>query len=217
MYAATCGGISCLVITVIVRRQTTLITKRLSKTFPECFILKLLLIGLAEIKVCNLDGKSVSVVSVESYPCDDDDDHDDGAHHGNDHDTDGRLAGHVVDGDWDHLDVTRHVVIDDDQEVVGVAVLEVPEDGELTGGFHNSRVVTGLVASDVVALGFPGPAVEPGGRARAVDVEVEQHPVLQHLLAGDAHVADGLFGSDFLLEDGHLHLVVRPTVLIPQL
>ena len=159
----TCGGISFLAIIVPEVRQRALITKRLSETFPECFILELLLIRLTEIKVCNLDGKSVPVVSVERHASDDDDDHNDGAHHGNYHDTDGRLTGHVVDGDWDDLNVTGDVVIDDDQEVVGVAMLEVPQDGELTGGFHDSWLLTRLIASDVVSLGFPGPAVQPGG------------------------------------------------------
>ena len=213
----TCGGISCLAILVVEVRQTALITKRLSETLPECFILKLLLVRLTEIKVRHLDGKSVPVVSMEGHASDDDDDHNDGAHHGNYHDTHGRLTGHVVDGDWDDLNVTGDVVIDDDQEVVGVAMLEVPQDGELTGGFHDSWLITGLVASDVVPLGSPGPAVEPGGRAGAVDVEVEQHPVFQHLVAGHTHVADGLFGSDFFLEDCHLDLVIGPTVLIPEL
>ena len=162
MYAETCGGISCSTCIVIVISQTALITERLSETFPECFILKLLLIRLPEIKVRHLDGEPVPVVGVESHPSHDDDDHDDGAHHGNDHDTHGRLAGHVVDGDWDHLDVTRNVVINDDQEVVGVAMLEVPQDGELAGVFHNCRILAGLIPRDVVPLGFPHPAVEPG-------------------------------------------------------
>ena len=156
-------------------------------------------------------------MSVERHPRDDDDDHDDGAHHGDDDDTHGRLAGHVVDGDWDHLNETGHVVIDDHQEVVGVAMLEVPQDRELTSGLHDSWVLTGLVPRDVVPLGFPHPAIEPGRRARAVDVEVHQHAVFEHLVPGHAHVPDGLFGSDFFLEDCHLHLVIGTTVLISEL
>ena len=41
--------------------------------------------------------------------------------------------------------------------------------------------------------------------------------MFQHLVAVHAHIADWLFGNDFLLEDGHLDLVIGPAVLIPEL
>ena len=117
------------------REQKTLITKRLSETLPECFILELL-VCLTEIKIRHLHSQSVPVVGPRGHSCDDDDHHDDGAHHRNDDDADWRLTGHVVNGDGDDLNMTGDVVSDDDQDVVGVALLEVPKDGKLAGRFH---------------------------------------------------------------------------------
>ena len=90
-----------------------LITKRLSQTLPECFILELL-VRLTEVKVRNLHRQPVPVVGPGGHSRDDDDHHKDGAHHGNDDDADRGLTGHVVYGDGNDLNVTGDVVSDDD-------------------------------------------------------------------------------------------------------
>ena len=95
-------------------------------------------------------------MSSSSDACDDDDHHNDGAHDWNDHDTDGRLTGHVVYGDGDDFNVTGDVVSDDDQDVVRVALLEVPQDRKLAGRLHQRRVVALLVSGDVVSLSLHG-------------------------------------------------------------
>ena len=78
----------------------------------------------------------VPVVGAEGDAGDDDDNHEDAGDDGDDHDADGALAGHVVHGDGDHLDVTGHLVSDHHQEVVRVTVPEIPDDWELALGFE---------------------------------------------------------------------------------
>ena len=155
-------------------------------------------------------------MSPRGHPCDDDDHYNYGAHDWNYHDADRRLTGHIIDGDGDDLDMTGDIVSDDNKDVVGVAVLEVPEDWELAGIFHERRFITFFVPRDVVSLVHPHPAVEPGGRARAVDVEVEQLPVLQQLVPCHGHVANGLLGDYIFTEDRHFDLVIGWPVVLPQ-
>ena len=87
-------------------------------------------------------------MGAEGDPGDDDDHHEDAGDDGDDHDADGALAGHVVHGDGDDLDVTGHLVCYHHQEVVGVTFPEIPDDGELALSLEEARRigrVTGLV------------------------------------------------------------------------
>ena len=128
--------------------RITLVTEGLSQPLPEWLVLQLLLVSLAEVKVRHLDRESVPVVGAEGDTGDDDDNHEDAGDDGDDHDADGALAGHVVHGDGDDLDVTGHLVGDHHQEVVSVTLPEIPDDGELALSLEEARRigrVTGLV------------------------------------------------------------------------
>ena len=103
--------------------------------------MQLLLVRLAEVKVRHLDGESVPVVGTEGDPGDDDDHYEDAADDGDDHDADGALAGHIVHGDGDDLDMAGDFISDHHQEVVGVTVPEIPDDGELTLSLEQARGV----------------------------------------------------------------------------
>ena len=124
------------------------VTEGLPQPLPEGLVLELLLVCLAEVKVCHLDSEPVPVVSGERDPCDDDDHYEDAADDGDDHDADGALAGHTVHCDGDDLDMLGHLVGDDHEDVVGVTVAVIPDVGELTFSLEEARgisAVTGLV------------------------------------------------------------------------
>ena len=88
----------------------------------------------------------VPVVSVQGDAGDDDDNHDHAADHGDDDDAERGLARHVVHGHRHHLDVAGHLVVDDDEDVVGVAVAQVPDDRELALALQQGRLLTRLIA-----------------------------------------------------------------------
>ena len=88
----------------------------------------------------------VPVVSVQGDAGDDDDDDDHAADHGDDDDAERGLARHVVHSHRHHLDVAGHLVVDDDEDVVGVAVAQVPDDRELALTLQQGRLLTRLIA-----------------------------------------------------------------------
>ena len=88
----------------------------------------------------------VPVVSVQGDAGDDDDDDDHAADHGDDDDAERGLARHVVHSHRHHLDVAGHLVVDDDEDVVGVAVAQVPDDRELALALQQGRLLTRLIA-----------------------------------------------------------------------
>ena len=88
----------------------------------------------------------VPVVSVQGDAGDDDDNHDHAADHGDDDDAERGLARHVVHSHRHHLDVAGHLVVDDDEDVVGVAVAQVPDDRELALALQQGRLLTRLIA-----------------------------------------------------------------------
>ena len=106
-------------------------TKGLSQSLPEGFVLEILLVRLTEVKVSHLDGESVPVVGAEGDPGDDDDHDENAADDGDDDDAYGTLTGHVVHRNRDNLDMAGDLVCDHHEEVIGVAVAEIPDYGEL--------------------------------------------------------------------------------------
>ena len=95
---------------------------------------------------CTLTFPPVSVVCVQGDAGDDDDDDDHAADHGDDDDAQRGLARHVVHRHRHHLDVARHLVVDDDEDVVGVAVAQVPDDRELALALQQGRLLARLIA-----------------------------------------------------------------------
>ena len=100
-------------------------------------------------------------MSMQSHTSDDNDDNNDATDDGDDDDTDGVLARDVVDGDGDDLDVAGDVVVDHHQEVVRVAVTEIPQYREFTISFQQSGIVTSFIPRDIISLLFDDPAVQP--------------------------------------------------------
>ena len=104
--------------------------------------------------------------------------------------------------------MARDIIIDDDQKVVSIALPEVPNDGKATLGLQKSWLLTSFIPGDIVTLllgiehldnctqltsswngimpfwssYLNNPTKQPGSRPCAIEIQIHQLSMFQHLL-----------------------------------